>query len=58
MKNRKLILILSLVLALTMSLGGTLAYLTDSDGDVNVMTVGRVEIKQNEMNKDGSQFFA
>lgn len=56
MKNRKLLLIVSLVLALTMSLGGTLAYLTDSDGDVNVMTVGRVEIKQNEQDRDGNGF--
>lgn len=56
MKNRKLLLIVSLVLALTMSLGGTLAYLTDSDGDVNVMTVGRVEIKQNEQDRYGNGF--
>lgn len=56
MKNRKFLLIVSLVLAMTMSLGGTLAYLTDSDGDVNVMTVGRVEIKQNEQDSDGNAF--
>lgn len=48
MKNRKLLLIVSLVLAMTMSLGGTLAYLTDTDGDVNVMAVGNVKIEQNE----------
>lgn len=48
MKNRKLLLIVSLVLALTMSLGGTLAYLQDSDADVNVMTLGSVTITQNE----------
>ena len=48
MKNRKLILILSLVLALTMSLGGTLAYLTDTDADVNTMTLGNVKIEQLE----------
>ena len=48
MKNRKLLLIVSLVLALTMSLGGTLAYLTDTDADVNVMTLGSVTITQNE----------
>ena len=41
MKNRKLILIVSLVLALTMSLGGTLAYLTDTDADVNTMVLGK-----------------
>ena len=48
MKNRKLILILSLVLALTMSLGGTLAYLTDTDADVNTMVLGNVDIEQHE----------
>lgn len=48
MKNRKLILILSLVLALTMSLGGTLAYLTDTDSDVNTMVLGNVKIEQHE----------
>ena len=51
MKNRKLILILSLVLALTMSLGGTLAYLTDTDADVNTMVLGNVKITQNEQQR-------
>lgn len=56
MKNRKLILILSLVLALTMSLGGTLAYLTDTDGEVNVMTVGNViiDLIEQQRNADGN----
>ena len=44
MKNKKLLLIVSIVLAMTMSLGGTLAYLTDTDAEVNVMTVGNVII--------------
>lgn len=48
MKNRKLILIVSLVLAMTMSLGGTLAYLTDTDADVNTMVLGNVDIEQHE----------
>ncbi len=51
MKNRKLLLIVSLVLALTMSLGGTLAYLSDTDADVNVMTLGSVYIVQNEQER-------
>ena len=58
MKNRKLILIVSLVLALTMSLGGTLAYLTDTDSEVNTMVLGNVDIEQHEYqrakNEDGS----
>ena len=39
-----------LVLAMTAALavGGTLAYLTDTDEDVNVMTVGKVKIDQLE----------
>ena len=56
MKNRKLLLIVSLVLAMTMSLGGTLAYLQDSDADVNVMTQGNGQIEQHEyqrVEKDG-----
>ena len=51
MKNRKLLLIVSIVLALTMSLGGTLAYLTDSDADVNTMVLGNVKITQNEQQR-------
>ena len=51
MKNRKLLLIVSLVLAMTMSLGGTLAYLTDTDGDVNTMVLGNVKITQNEQQR-------
>ena len=39
-----------LVLALTaaVSIGATLAYLTDTDEDVNVMTLGKVKIDQLE----------
>lgn len=56
MKNRKLLLIVSLVLALTMSLGGTLAYLTDTDEAVNVMTLGNVKIEQHEKDAAGNIF--
>ncbi len=56
MKNRKLLLIVSLVLALTMSLGGTLAYLQDTDSDVNIMTVGNVDITQLENDKADGGF--
>ena len=54
MKNRKLLLIVSIVLAMTMSLGGTLAYLQDTDADINVMTVGRVSITQNEQERNAA----
>ncbi len=39
---------LSFVLVAALAIGGTLAYLTNQDSDVNVMTLGNVEIKQHE----------
>ena len=55
MKNRKLILIVSLVLAMTMSLGGTLAYLQDTDADVNVMTLGSVTIEHQQYERSDAE---
>lgn len=49
--NRKLVLIISLALSLALATGGTLAYLSDSDADVNVMTLGNVKIKQVELER-------
>ena len=46
--NRKLVLFLSLVLSLALATGGTLAYLSDTDADVNTMTLGNVQIEQLE----------
>ena len=49
-----------LVIALTaaISVGATMAYLTDTDEDVNVMTLGNVQIEQHEyervLNADGT----
>lgn len=51
MKNRKLLLILALVMSFAMAIGGTLAYLSDTDADVNVMTLGSVHIVQNEQQR-------
>ena len=50
MKNFKkaLLMGLSFVLVAALAIGGTLAYLTSEDSDVNVMTLGKVSIKQNE----------
>ena len=56
MKNRKLLLVLSVAMALMMSLSGTLAYLTDTDSDVNVMTLGNVDIEQLEKDAQGNDF--
>ncbi len=52
MKKSTLIMILSLVLAVALGVGGTLAYLQDTDEDVNVMTLGSVYITQNEQERD------
>ena len=46
-------LILCLVLCMMATLGGTIAYLTDTDGDVNVMTLGNVQIELREWERDG-----
>ena len=48
--NMKKVIAWLLVLALTaaVSIGATLAYLTDTDEDVNVMTLGKVKIEQLE----------
>lgn len=58
MKKSTLFMILSLVLAIAVGAGSTLAYLTDTDADANVMTLGKVEIVQNEHqrieNEDGT----
>lgn len=52
--KRSVILTLCIILCLALSLGGTIAYLTDADGDVNVMTLGRVKITLEEFQRDGS----
>lgn len=48
---------LALVLVVGLSIGGTLAYLTSEDSDINVMTLGNVEIEQieQEWNEDKTQ---
>lgn len=42
---------LSFVLVAAVAIGGTLAYLTSTDSDVNVMTLGNVQIEQFEMER-------
>lgn len=51
MKKRSLLMATSLVLALLVATTGTLAYLSDVDSDVNVMTLGNVQIEQIEMQR-------
>jgi len=56
MKKKILALCLVVVLAVTAVTGATLAYFTDADKDVNVMTAGNVKIVQNETDRNGDQW--
>lgn len=58
MKNFKkaIALLLAAVLLVAASVMGTIAYLTDSDADVNVMSAGNVYIVQNETDREGKAF--
>jgi len=47
---------LAFVLGASIAIGGTVAYLTDTDSKVNTMTVGKVTIEQNEQDRDGKDF--
>lgn len=54
--KKVLLMCTAYVLVAALAIGGTIAYLTDTDSDVNVMTVGNVSIRQNEqqrVEKDG-----
>jgi len=51
LNKKTLIMVVGLVLSLAVGLGGTLAYLTDTDSDVNVMTLGNVQIDQFELQR-------
>ena len=46
--KKALLISVASVLVAAMAIGGTLAYLTDNDSDVNVMTLGNVSIAQHE----------
>ena len=50
-------LLLVVVLTASVAIGVTLAYLTDSDEDVNVMSVGNIFIEQHEKERDESGDF-
>ena len=59
MSKRTWIAVIALVASLLIAATGTLAYLTDTDSDVNVMTLGNVDIEQHEMKrKDGIAYNA
>lgn len=56
--KKKLLLLASFVMVAALAIAGTVAYLTDTDDDVNVMTLGNVKIEQLEyqrvVNEDGT----
>lgn len=54
MSKKTWILIACLVMSLAMGLGGSLAYLTDRDADVNVFTMGNVDIELTEDFEQGA----
>jgi len=54
--KRSVILTLCIMLCLALTLGGTIAYLSNTDGDVNVMTLGQVKIDVEEFQRDGDGF--
>lgn len=56
-KTKKIVaLIFAFALCITATFGATVAYLTDTDDDTNVFTVGNVEIEQNELDRTGVGF--
>ena len=53
MNKRKIVLLASaLMMVAVLAVGGTLAYFTDTDSAVNVFTVGNVNIRQDEWQRD------
>jgi len=57
MNKRKLMLVaLSLCMVAILAMGSTLAYLTDTDNRINTFTVGKVDIEQNEKDRNGNEF--
>ncbi len=55
LSRKSLVLIVSVVLCAVMTIGGTMAYLTDSDSKVNTFTVGAVDIEVEEKYEQGSE---
>jgi len=49
--NRKLVLIAAVLMSVVMGTTGTIAYLSDTDSQVNVMTLGKVDIVQHEQER-------
>lgn len=54
MKHKSLLMCLSLLVCTTLAIGGTLAYLTDTESTVNTFTMGNVDITLEEDFKQGA----
>lgn len=54
MTKRALLLLIAIFIVLTVSVSGTLAYLTGADQATNVMIAGEVDIVQNESKRDAA----
>ncbi len=54
--KKTLAFILAIALLCMMAVGTTLTYFTDTDFDKNTMAVGKVDITQNEQDRDGNVF--
>lgn len=50
--KKTLLMVTAYALVAALAIGGTVAYLQDSDSDVNVMTLGNVSIEQIEQERD------
>lgn len=55
-KRKILTLALSICMVAILAIGGSLAYLTDTDNDINTFTVGNVQIKQYEKDNKGNPY--
>ena len=56
-KTRKVLaVLLAFVLTVSLSVAGTIAYLTDTDSKVNTFTAGNVKIEQYEKDRNGKDF--
>lgn len=54
MKKKILAIVLCVAMLAIAVVGGSLAYFTDTDADTNVMTAGKVSIRQDEWMRDGN----
>ena len=56
MKKKILAIVLCVAMLAIAIVGGTMAYFTDTDADVNVMALGNVKIVQNETDRNGDAY--